>query len=194
MQHPEVRTVTPSDETAAINTVMLAFSADPMARWCWPDPYEYVTHMPPFTRAFARAGFARNGAFYTRGYVGAALWLPPGTAPDEEAMDEIFERTVSSAIRDEVLAVIEQMASHHPDKPHWYLPLIGVDPAHQGNGHGDTLMQHALKLCDDEHAPAYLESTNPRNISLYKRHGFEPLVTIQIGSSPPVVPMLRKPR
>ena len=109
-------------------------------------------------------------------------------------MGEIFERTVSSAIRGEVLAVMEQMASHHPKEPHWYLPLIGVDPSYQGKGHGDAPMRHALELCDREHAPAYLESTNPRNISLYKRHGFEALVTIQIGSSPPLVPMLRKPR
>jgi hypothetical protein len=38
-----------------------------------------------------------------------------------------------------------------------------------------------------------LESTNPRNLSLYKRHGFEPIGTIQQGSSPPLYPMLRLP-
>ncbi|MGZ9111899.1 MAG: GNAT family N-acetyltransferase, partial [Rhodoplanes sp.] len=37
-------------------------------------------------------------------------------------------------------------------------------------------------------------STNPRNMSLYLRHGFEALGTIRIGSSPPLVPMLRRPR
>ena len=41
---------------------------------------------------------------------------------------------------------------------------------------------------------AYLESTNPRNIPLYERHGFERLAILQYGSSPPMVPMLRKPR
>jgi hypothetical protein len=39
-----------------------------------------------------------------------------------------------------------------------------------------------------------LESSNPRNITLYQRHGFEILGTIQIGSSPTLVPMLRPPR
>jgi hypothetical protein len=29
---------------------------------------------------------------------------------------------------------------------------------------------------------------------LYRRHGFESLGTIQIGSSPPIVPKLRRPR
>ena len=86
------------------------------------------------------------------------------------------------------------MAKYHPHEPHWYLPLIGVDPAHQGKGHGDALMSYALDRCDRERVPAYLESTNPRNISLYRRHGFEPLGTIQAGSSPTLVPMVRRPR
>jgi hypothetical protein len=55
-------------------------------------------------------------------------------------------------------------------------------------------MAYALARCDRDHAPAYLESSNPRNIPFYSRHGFEPLGAIQVGSSPTVVPMLRGPR
>jgi transposase len=71
--------------------------------------------------------------------------------------------------------------------------MIGVDPAHQGEGHGDALMAYALAQCDRDHAPAYLESSNPRNISFYQWHGFEPLGAIQVGSSPTLIPMLRRP-
>ena len=42
--------------------------------------------------------------------------------------------------------------------------------------------------------PAYLESSNPRNISLYERHGFEIMGRIQVGDGPLVTPMLRPPR
>jgi ribosomal protein S18 acetylase RimI-like enzyme len=90
--------------------------------------------------------------------------------------------------------VSERMARHHPSEPHWYLPLIGVVPAHRGKGVGDALMRHALAACDRDGLPAYLESTNPRNITLYERHGFERIASIQSGSSPIIVPMLRKPR
>ncbi len=103
-------------------------------------------------------------------------------------------RTVSATIRGDLFAVFEQMAKYHPSEPHWYLPLIGVDPAHQGKGHGSALMTYALRQCDFDHSSAYLESTNPRNVSLYRRHGFEVPGTIQVGASPPLVPMLRKPR
>ena len=71
--------------------------------------------------------------------------------------------------------------------------MIGVDPAHQGQGYGSALLQHGLARCDREDKLAYLESTSPSRV-LYQRHGFELLGTIQGGSSPQLFPMLRKPR
>ena len=90
--------------------------------------------------------------------------------------------------------MLEQMSSYHPSEPHWYLPLIGVDPALHGKGYGSALMEHALIQCDRDQKAAYLESSNSKNITLYERHGFGLLGTIQVGESPPILPMLRKPR
>src|SRR5262249_42914118 len=92
------------------------------------------------------------------------------------------------------LAVFAQMGRYHPREPHWYLPLIGVDPPHQGQGYGSAFLQHALLLCDRDHMLASLESTDPKHIPLYERHGCEVLGTMQVGASPPIFPMLRKPR
>jgi GNAT superfamily N-acetyltransferase len=194
LRSPTVRTATAGDEAAAIATIVLAFAADPVARWPWPHAQDYLAGMPGFVRAFGGNAFAQGGAWCTEDCAGAVLWLPPGIHPDEEKMGELLESTVSPSLRGDIAAAFEQMAQHHPSEPHWYLPLIGVDPAHQGQGHGDALMAHALARCDRDRAPAYLESTNPRNMSLYLRHGFEALGTIRIGSSPPLVPMLRRPR
>lgn len=127
----------------------------------------------------------------TEDRAGSALWLPPNVPPDEETMGAVLESTVSAFTRGDLFPVLEQMAAYHPNEPHWYLPLIGVDPAHQGKGYGGALMKYALQQCDRDHLPAYLESTNPRNVSLYQRHGFEALGTIQVGASPPIIPMLR---
>jgi RimJ/RimL family protein N-acetyltransferase len=191
---PTVRTMTSADDVPAIDTIVLAFAADPVARWTWPDSHQYLTTMPNLVRAFGGNAFAHGTAYCTNDCAGAALWLPPGVHPEDETLDVIMQTTVSTSNRDEVFSMFEQMARYHPGEPHWYLPLIGVDPAHQGKGHGDALMAHALQSCDRDHLPAYLESTNPRNISLYRRHGFEPLGTIQVGGSPPLVPMLRPAR
>ncbi len=194
METPTVRTTTQADETSAIDTIVLAFAADPFTRWCWPDPHQYLTSMPRLTRAFGGNAFAKRSAYCTADCGGAALWLPPQVHADEDALGELMEGTVSASTRGDLFMVVEQQAEYHPAEPHWYLPLIGVDPASQGKGYGSALMTYALEQCDRDHAPAYLESSNPRNVSLYQRHGFEVLGTIQVGTSPPIVPMLRPAR
>lgn len=191
---PAVGVVAPAEEARAIDTVVLAFAADPVARWSWPLAQAYLTSMPRLVAAFGGCAFGNGSAYCVGAFAGVALWIPPGVHPDEEMLAQIVQTTVDSANQDDVFAVFEQMAKYHPAEQHWYLPLIGVDPAHQGRGYGDALMAYALQRCDRDHAPAYLESTNPRNISLYRRHGFETLGRIQVGSSPPLVPMLRPAR
>jgi ribosomal protein S18 acetylase RimI-like enzyme len=194
MTMPIIQTATASDEAPSIAVVVLAFSADPAARWTWPDPQQYLRHSPSFVQAFGGKAFAHRSAYFVDGYAGAALWLPPDVHPDEDVLITLVQRTVSEPMQKDVFAVFEQMGRFHPGEPHWYLPLIGVDPSHQGKGYGSALLQHALPSCDRDHTLAYLESTNPKNIPLYERHGFELLGTIQVGTSPPLFPMLRKPR
>jgi GNAT superfamily N-acetyltransferase len=189
-----VKSVAAEDEVPAIETIVLAFAADPVARWTWPRSHQFLAAMPNFVRAFAGSAFTLGGADCTKECTGAALWLPPGTHPDEARVADLMERTASPSARNDSPAIFEQMAKYHPSEPHWYLPLIGVDPAHQGKGLGDALLAYALERCDRDKLPAYLESTNPRNVSLYRRHGFQPLGTIQVGSSPTLVPMLRRSR
>lgn len=185
---------TPGDENAVVQTLTLAFSADPAVRWTWPDPAQFLEHYPHFVRAFAGRAFTHGGAYRVAGNEGAALWLPPGVQPDDEAIDEVLSSCLSSQRLKEVMSVMEQMGGYHPSQEHWYLPLIGVDPFYQGRGHGAALMKDVLQHCDEAGQLAYLESTNPRNIGLYERHGFVVLGRIQQGDSPTIVPMLRQPR
>jgi ribosomal protein S18 acetylase RimI-like enzyme len=187
-------TITPSDAERAVAAIVLAFSTDPIARWTFPDPHQYLTHFPAGVRAFGGKAFAHGTGHQVGGFAGAALWLPPGVLPDEEALVTILRDSVAEASQGDVFMVLERMGACHPAEPHWYLPLIGVDPAHQRQGFGSVLLQHALSQCDHDHTPAYLESSNPANIPLYRRHGFEVMGTIQVGSSPPVFPMLRPAR
>lgn len=189
-----ITAATASNEASAIAVVALAFAADPVARWTWPDPNAFLQHFPRFVGAFGGEAFRHASAYCSAGCAGAALWLPPGVEPEEDALMQLLEDTAPEHSRGDAFALLEQMGRYHPTEPHWYLPLIGVDPIQQGRGHGAALMQHALLRCDHEHASAYLESTNPRNLPLYERHGFEVIGTCQAGASPPVFPMLRKAR
>jgi ribosomal protein S18 acetylase RimI-like enzyme len=194
MTKPIIKTATASDEAYMSDVLVLAFSTDPGARWTWPDPHQYLMNFPKMIKLFGGKAFEHGSAYYAAGYGGAALWLPPGVRPDEEAMTALFQQTASGQILKDLTAVFEKMESYHPAEPHWYLPLIGVDPFLQGNGLGSALMKHALIPCDRDNKFAFLESTNSKNIPLYERHGFTVLNTIQVGTSPTIFPMLRKPQ
>lgn len=189
-----VKSASIDQKKALISTIAAAFVTDPVARWICPDALQYFSCIDEFVDAFGGASFTHQSAYCVDGYRGTALWLPPAVQPNEEKMIEIIKDNMREDRLDAAFALFEKMGNSHPDEPHWYLPLIGVDPSHQARGYGSMLMRHALERCDREKKVAYLESSNPRNLSLYIRHGFELTGTIQIGDSPPVFPMVRKPR
>ncbi len=194
MTMPLVQVGTASDEPQTIDVIVLAFSSDPVVRWLYPDAHQYLTNFPAFVRGFGGRAFDNGTAYNVDGFMGAALWLPPDVHPDEDALMELIQRTVPEKAREDLLSILERLGSFHPSEPHWYLPMIGVDPAYQGKGHGSALLNHALIPCDHEHKFAYLESTNARNIALYKRHGFEVAGKLEVGTAPPFYSMVRKPR
>ena len=163
MTTSKVKAATAADGAAAIDVIVLTFSVDPAARWTWRDPHQYLTYLPRFVKAFGGKAFTHGSAYTVDGYSGAALWLPP----DEEAMTALLESSVPEEMLNDVSGVLEQMGRFHPNEPHWYLPLMRVDPMQQSRGIGSALMQHALIACDRDRTLAYLESTNPRNILLY---------------------------
>lgn len=188
---PEVKAAGANIRASAISTIVLGFAADPMTRWVWPDSSEYLRVMPRFVNAFGGRAFEHGTAYVTQGARAAALWLPPGVEPDGAKMGSIMEEPLRAEIAEDIVAVMKGMTEHHPREPHWYLPLVAADPNWIGQGLGTLLMKHALRRCDEDGIAAYLESSNPRNISFYQRLGFRIVGKIQSGSSPVMTPMLR---
>lgn len=190
MERPKVTVVTEQERSRVFASILLSFSTDPLLRWLWPQASDYLNCSPAFS-AFCGGAIDHGSAYRSENFEGAALWFPPGFGPDDEVFSGFLEKTLRPEIQEDVFHVFEAMGEYHPTEPCWYLPVIGVDPACQGQGIGAALMKHSLLRPDQEGLPTYLESSNPRNISLYQRHGFEVLGEIQFGSSPAVTPMVR---
>ena len=83
-------------------------------------------------------------------------------------MHELVDDRIS-----QVLEAFTEVNANHPSQPHWYLQAVGTVPEMQGKGRAAKLLRPILKICDKEGIGAYLESTNPRNLSFYYRLGFE---------------------
>jgi GNAT superfamily N-acetyltransferase len=173
-------------------TLTLAFAADPPCRWLYPQPEQYLKYFPVFARAFGGIALAHGTVLADHG--GAALWLAPGAEPEEEALVALVEESVVEPRRQEAMLLFAEMGRVHPHEPHWYLPLIGVEPDCQGRGLGSALIRPVLERCDAAGLPAYLEATSARSVTLYERLGFEAVGAIQVGGCPVIVPMLRRPQ
>jgi hypothetical protein len=94
-----VQTADISDQSRLVAAIVLAFSVDPAARWTYPAPENYLTHFPDLVRIFGSMAFECRTAHFIGDVHAAALWLPPGVQPDEEALIAHFQRTVRGRTR-----------------------------------------------------------------------------------------------
>ena len=79
-------------------------------------------------------------------------------------------------------SAVEAMRNRAVDGPHWYLAGIGVDPPEQRKGIGTALLQPGFAGAAREGLPCVLLTNAERNLSFYRRNGFE--VAFE-GDSPP---------
>jgi ribosomal protein S18 acetylase RimI-like enzyme len=135
--------------------------------------------------------------------MGHAVWLPPGeTAMSPDRMSAVGFEEAPTRMGEDALArfggFMELMSSHHDrlvPMAHWYLMILGVDPDHQGQGVGSSLIAPTLARADTGGLRCYLETAKERNLAFYRRHGFEVRHEENIpGGGPPVWMMVREPR
>jgi ribosomal protein S18 acetylase RimI-like enzyme len=191
---PRIRSVERSEAQLALGCVTLAFAADPIFRYFWKRPADYLQYAPPMMMAMGERGFEHGTVTATEDFDAVAMWLPPGVAANPDALRSI-PRAPTTPEREQLSAELRaEVQRFHPTNPHWYLWAIGVDPRRQGQGLGSALLKHTLAECDARGDIAYLESSSPKNVPLYERHGFEVMSVINVGDIPPITPMLRPAR
>ena len=161
-----------------------AFCDDPMIMWVTGDDdraHRITTTAAGFFRPTLAAGLVR-GHTYTvdradgQGLAGGSIWSAPDVRIFHDAEGAAFVTAMVEHVGAEAMgrlgAIGELVGSHHPSaEPHFYLFVIGA--AEQGHGVGGRLLQPVLDRCDAQSLPAYLESSNARNVSFYERHGFQ---------------------
>jgi ribosomal protein S18 acetylase RimI-like enzyme len=187
------------DRVAAV--LARAFQDDPLWRWALgrDGTDERRMRLGRFFDAIARALHARHElTFTTEGFAGAAVWMPPGkwrfSLVDEARLAPTVLGAFGAGGTVRLLKLLGGVERVHLREPHYYLFAIGADPEHQGRGVGSALLAPMLRRCDAEKLPAYLESSNPENLSFYRRHGFVATGELRFGDSAVVTPMRRDPR
>jgi ribosomal protein S18 acetylase RimI-like enzyme len=176
-----------------------AFEDDPVMTWIYRSDSERQGRLERLFTFFLRRIWLRHDECYaTERLFGAALWLPPGEwhlGPLAQlrlvpGMVSVMGRSLPRGFQ-----AVQTMEKRHPaDPPHYYLPVLGVEPEFQGRGFGSALLQPVLGRCDRDGVPAYLESSKRRNVVLYERHGFRVVEELRLPKGgPPIWRMWRDP-
>ncbi len=176
-----------------------AFEDDPMMTWLFTDAARRRRRLSPLFELALRHPRVRAGEVYTTAdLAGVALWAPPDQwrTPIRNVLRALpqliwtLRGGLPAAVR--TTTAIERV---HPREPHWYLAVLGTEPARQGQGIGSALLAPVLQRCDRDAIPAYLESSKEANVAFYQRHGFEVTGTVATADGGPTVWLMwREPR
>jgi ribosomal protein S18 acetylase RimI-like enzyme len=112
---------------------------------------------------------------------GVAGWLPPGKAPfggwqvmGSVPFSVLFRSGCQGASRMQAYnRYLYDLHRKLAPYPHWYLHIIGVEPAYHGQGFASRLVRPALERIDQEQMPCFVETHNRKNVAIYQRYGFE---------------------
>lgn len=172
----DVRVVTTEDVDAASMLLARGFHDDPLWAWAFSDEERRLVQQQAFWRFCVEEAIRYPWTFLAAADRTTTCWIPPdGTELSAEGAER-FEPLLAELLgagAAPVIELFETLDANHPhDEPHFYLSLFATEPTARGNAYGQALLQHNLALIDQQGASAYLESSNPRNIGMYERHGF----------------------
>lgn len=195
----DVRPATEEDVPTLADVISRAFTNDPPMSWVFRDPETRVDRLRVlFSGALTELFLPAGHLWTTTEVAGAAVWQPPGQwRTSDEEVERLTPPLAEAFLPEELdrfLTFIGMIEDRHPDDPeHWYLEVLAADLDRQGQGIGSACMRPVLDRADAEGLPAYLESSNLRNVPLYERHGFRVTDTVDLPDGPSLWLMWREP-
>ena len=126
--------------------------------------------------------------------VGAAGWLTPRTQPPASTLQELAAveahwRGNRREPHERAEALLQPL---RPTGPSWFLGTLGVLPDHRGQGLAERLLRPGLESAAAEGVEALLETSAPRNVTLYERLGFDIKAAVKVAPEGPTVWMMRR--
>ncbi len=168
-----------------IEVLKRAFLNDPLFNFLWPDERQRTRHIGTVIEFFLVASSRVITLDHSNGECAAVAGVAgPGEYPltffKTIALMPVLVKMMLSSLSPTPLTMMRKFVRLysgveriHPRLPHWYILIIGVDPAHQGQSFGGRLLKKVLGWADEQGVLVYLECSNPNSLDFYARHGFE---------------------
>lgn len=193
----EVRTAAADAVPKVAAALADAFINDPVYTWMLPRSLRLTARLRTMFVAEMEQYVIPNGGtvWTTPGSEGAVCTLPPGawefpaSLTGQQALMWLRAFGRRSLLAGRVQHLLE---ARHLREPHFYVRLVGVRTALQGQGVGSALMQPTLQQADSAGLPSYIEASSARSAALYERLGFVHLDVLELPQGgPPIWPMRR---
>ncbi|WP_369201027.1 GNAT family N-acetyltransferase [Streptomyces sp. PU-14G] len=183
---PVVRPAVRSDAPHAARTLGAAFANYPATRHTV-DPERHQERVFELQELFlTRIGLGVGRVWVADDGDAVAVWTMPESRGTEAAFAEIGPRLAELA--GSRLAAHEEMERllrpHRPTEPVWFLATVGVTPGRQGQGLGSAVVRPGVEAAREAGVPAYLETSDERNLPFYKRLGFTVEAEVSLPDGP----------
>jgi ribosomal protein S18 acetylase RimI-like enzyme len=191
-----VRRAAPGDRDRALDTLVEAFSDDPLALHLFGDRVTLRERLPAFFGYLLDVSLEGCEVLVTDDLSAASFWTPPGgNRLGAEVVAERWQAVLPGmpALFEERYAEFGAMiAATVPEQPHWHLGVLGVRPEKQGRGLGAAVCAPMLERADRDGMPVLLETARPSSLSFYERLGFAVRDRPELAGGPPVWTMWRQ--
>jgi GNAT superfamily N-acetyltransferase len=172
------------DVPAVTRTITLAFEDDPVWGPVFGTGRVGFADREAIWDVMIRAALRHPWSRVVGDAAAVSIWVAPGgtelNEDEEHELVGVMTSRLGAVAADEAMALIERFEDNHPaGTEHAYLSLLATHPDRRGEGLGMALLREDLQRLDDQHLPAYLESTNPANDHRYRSVGFEPVDAFQ---------------
>ncbi|MGC4836997.1 GNAT family N-acetyltransferase [Micromonospora vinacea] len=176
MTVPEITIATPTDRAAVVETLVAAFVKDPVLRSLFPDEETYPRYAATFFGHLFDKRVHLSSIWTIGGGASVAIWEPPAGQPADPpapGTGSPDEARYPADVLARVESYNETVHAALPTFPFWYLGVLGTHPESAGRGWGRAVMRAGLERAAADGLPAILETSNPGNIELYRRAGWE---------------------
>jgi GNAT superfamily N-acetyltransferase len=190
----EIRIAVEDDIEPAVQTLVKAFEHYPVTRHVV-SADGYLDRLARYHRLFLTSiGLAHGRVWIAADHSAVAIWTTPETPPN--ILTRLAaEFTEISGDRAQVAATYERaMGLLRPREPVWFLSVVGVDPARQGQGLGRAVIAPGLRAADADDVPAFVETQDPANLPFYESLGFDVLAELDLPDNGPKHWAMRRPQ
>jgi GNAT superfamily N-acetyltransferase len=197
----DVRLATPDDRELVARIAAEGFYDDPVLSWVCRDAGRRLEQLVNLMGGLFDDMVPERGTVHLLDASCTALWRRPDFDQVRPASERMQDAESSAAepgpFSDEeverLIILGGVMAEGHPHEPHWYLNVVSTLPSRQSQGLGSAILRPVLADADENGWPCYLESSNPRNVSLYLRQGFVETGELSLPDGPSLTQMWREP-